>query len=154
MTFTELLAKLKTHPDNKIKQCALEMEYDDVLFQKGFSKPRTELQNLYAFRLNIARDINPSKFTKDEFKAWDLAMKNLLKSNAINTYLNIVHTKLNSYFFFWNSESYKLDAYIEFNNKSTMEESELRNDEIIEKGFSVSQIKFSKGVKVRDWKKK
>ncbi|WP_324024828.1 hypothetical protein QSV08_16585 [Maribacter sp. BPC-D8] len=154
MTFTQVLTKLKAYPDDKIKQCALEMENDDVLFQKGFSKPRTELQSLYALRLNIAKDINPSKFTKDEFKTWDLAMKDLLKSNAINTYLNVVHTKLNSYFFFWNSESHKLDAYIKLKSKSTIEESELRNDEIIEKGFSVSQIKFSKGVKVRDWKKK
>ncbi|MEP0264265.1 hypothetical protein [Dokdonia sp.] len=153
MTFNQVLAKLKTyHIDDKILKCILEMETNDVLFQRGFSKPRTELQSLYALRLNIAKDINPTKFTTDEIKTWDLAMKRLLESKAINTHLNVVHTELYSYFFFWDSESYKLDAYIELKSKSSLEESELRNDEIIEKGFSVSQTKFSKGIKARDWK--
>jgi hypothetical protein len=153
MTFENTIHNLKLEKDNSIAQeCLNVMRNGEVLFNSGFEQEKEQLTSLYSFRLNMAKDLNKDKYKADEISNWELAIKNLKTCSAKKLELNWVSSEFKHFMLFWNCESEQLAGIFYLYPKRSIKEQEKHNSEIIEKGFSVSSIKYDCGRIIKEWK--
>ena len=153
MDFEKTVQKLKLERDNSIaKECLNEMLNGEVLFNPGFEQEKEQLTSLYSLRLNMAKDLNKDKFKEDELSNWELAVKNLKRSSALRLELNWVSSEFKHFMMFWDCSSEQLVGIFYLYPNRDIKKQEEYNLQIIEKGFSVSSIKYDAGQFIKDWK--
>ena len=131
------------------KECLDCIKNETILFNAGIKKDKVELTNLYKLRLEIAKA--NSKFQKDEIASWETAITILEASKSKALFLSSITSERKTYFIFSDTTTKKLMAIYFLNNSSSIEEQERNYDQIIEKGYSVSTIKYIQGEEVRRW---
>ena len=131
------------------KECLYCIQNDTILFNAGIKKDKTELTSLYKLRLEIAKD--NSKFQIDEIASWETAITILEHSKSVALFLSMVMSERKTYFIFSDVTTKIVEAIYFLQNATSIEEQEKNNDQIIEKGYSVSTIKYIQGEEVRRW---
>ncbi|NHN25038.1 hypothetical protein FIA58_005040 [Flavobacterium jejuense] len=131
------------------KECLYCIQNKTILFNAGIKKDKIELATLYKLRLNFAK--HNDSFKEDEILSWKKAITTLEASKSVALFLSIVTSERKTYFIFSDVSTKTVEAIYFLNNITSIEEQEKNNDQIIEKGYSVSTIKYSKGEEVRRW---
>jgi hypothetical protein len=151
MNFKETLEGLKLENENCIAQeCKNEMLNSEILFNSGFEQEKKRLTSLYKLRLRIANENATHK--KDELLSLEIAVKNLENSSAELLNLNWLRTELKLFLIFWDNESKKLVGIFYLYQKTSIQKTEENYLESIERGNSVSAIKYEKGKFIKEWK--
>ncbi|WP_445710935.1 hypothetical protein [Flavobacterium sp.] len=130
-------------------ECLHSIQNETILFNAGIKKDKVELTSLYKLRLEIAKD--NSKFQIDEIASWETAITILEVSKSVALFLSRITSERKTYFIFSDTTTKELKAIYFLNNSSSIEEQERNYDQIIEKGYSVSTIKYDKGEEIRCW---
>ncbi|CAM4085164.1 MULTISPECIES: hypothetical protein [Flavobacterium] len=130
-------------------ECLHSIQNETILFNAGIKKDKVELTSLYKLRLDIAKD--NSKFQKNEIASWETAITILEASKSVALFLSRITSERKTYFIFSDTTTKKLEAIYFLNNSNSIEEQERNYDQIIEKGYSVSTIKYDKGEEIRCW---
>lgn len=130
-------------------ECLHSIQNETILFNAGIKKDKVELTSLYKLRLEIAKD--NSKFQIDEIASWETAITILEASKSVALFLSRITSERKTYFIFSDTTTKELEAIYFLNNSSSIEEQERNYDQIIEKGYSVSTIKYDKGEEIRCW---
>ena len=153
MNFDDTIHNLNLEKDNSIAQeCLNAMLNQEVLFNPGFEQEKEQLTSLYNLRLNMAKDINKDKFKEDEISNWESAIENLKNSSAKTLVLNWVRSEFRHFMMFWDYDTERLAGIFYLYPKSSIKKQEEYNEDIIERGFSVSSIKYNSGRMVKNWK--
>jgi hypothetical protein len=154
MNFDKTLKNLKLERDNAIAQeCLDAMVKGTVLFNAGIEQERQKLASLYALRLKIATSSETQKFKNDEIVHWQQSIEDLENSNALYIRLNTVRSDQKFFMLFWDRDSESLVAILSLYAKRPLEETELYYSETIEKGFTVSTVKYEKGQMTKHWQR-
>ena len=130
-------------------ECLHSIQNETILFNAGIKKDKVELTSLYKLRLDIAKD--NSKFQIDEIASWETAITILEASKSVALFLSRITSERKTYFIFSDTTTKELEAIYFLNNSNSIEEQERNYDQIIEKGYSVSTIKYDKGEEIRCW---
>ncbi|MFT6922992.1 MAG: hypothetical protein ACJA1C_002000 [Crocinitomicaceae bacterium] len=150
-TFQNTLENLTLFNDDLSSRCVSEMEKGTVLFSSGIKSDHTHLKNLYKTRLNTAQTINKEKFTELELASWSSTVDILNASYAKNLLLGRVQSETRQYFIFWDADKFEIVSLFYLVSKTTIQDTCLQNDEYINRGLTVSSIKYIDGQKAKDW---
>ena len=71
-------------------------------------------------------------------------------SKSKELFLSIVTSERKTYLIFSDTSTKTVEAIYFLYNTTSIEEQEKNNDQIIEKGYNVSTIKYEKGNKIRE----
>lgn len=152
MKFQETLNLLTKEKKNLVVQeCIQHMTYGTVLFNEGFTQDKEKLASLYSLRLNLAKKFNRNKLDESEIKYWEIAVENLNVSEALKLRLNWISSEEKTYFAFWDINTKNLDALFYLKSVNSIIQQEKNFDLSVKRGYSVSEIKFYQGKKVKDW---
>jgi hypothetical protein len=152
MTFDQVFSKLERINDNSsIEECVNAIRSGDILFSPGIIQEKSKLASLYKLRVNMKKNLQKDKFTPEELDNWDLAVDILNEYECEFSNLNIISTSEKGYFLFWDNKTEKLITSFWLINRGSIKNSEKNNDLSIERGHTVSSIKYSKTEKVKDW---
>ncbi|NME73038.1 hypothetical protein [Flammeovirga aprica] len=153
LTFDQVLKGLeKITEHTSIKELVWVIKNGDILFSPGIIQEKKNLASLYKLRVNIKKELQEDKFSKEELDNWNSAVNELDEYECIFVNLNMIITVEKIYFLFWDNKKVKLISSFWLNKEQSLNESEKNYDITIEKGYSVSSIKYSKTIKVKDWK--
>lgn len=130
-------------------ECLHSIQNQTILFNAGIKKYKVELTSQYKLRLDIAKDY--SKFQKNEIASWETAIADLKASKSKVLFLSRITSERKTYFIFFDTTTKELEAIYFLNNSSSIEEQERNYDQIIEKGYSVSTIKYNQEKEVKRW---
>jgi hypothetical protein len=146
---TEILKRFRN--EKFIEELLYAIYNEQIMFNPGFSKSKSEIENLYALRLKIAKEINRDKFKDDEINIWEEAIIKLTESKEETIHLTWIDSESKFYLLFLTQDLSRLIAFFWLNSKTSIKEKEDHNDEIIKKGHSSSAVKYNKGVREKEW---
>lgn len=148
MQLTDLIKSLQVK-STIAKECLNSIQNETILFNAGIKKDKTELTSLYKLRLDIAK--GNSKFQIDEIASWETTITTLEASKSEALFLSIVTSERKTYLIFSDVSTKTVETIYFLYNSNSIEEQERNYDQIIEKGYSVSTIKYIQGEEVRRW---
>ncbi|WP_044213127.1 hypothetical protein [Flammeovirga sp. OC4] len=149
LTFDQVLEKLEKTADHTLtEEFVRTIKNGDILFNPGIIQEKKKLASLYKLRVNMKKELQKDKFSKEELDNWNSAVHVLDEYECQFANLNIIIADDKVYFLFWDNKKVKLISSFWLNKEKSLNESVKNNDITIEESYSVSFIKYSKAKKV------
>ena len=122
----------------------------DCIYNSGIIMPRDHILNIYKVRLEIAKE--SKRLSVEEILDFSNCVKNIEETDSENIGIVNLTAENNLYMIFYEPSQKKIVGIIRFNQIDAMKNSEIYNDDTIEKGYSSKSEKYSKQNLIKSWK--
>lgn len=131
-------------------ECLDKIHQSDIHFHRGIFQNKSQLTSLYELRWKMAEELNRDKFKMEELENWKDAIEKLKTASFHEAQLSIIATEEKTYFIFINLDINQLAAIFFLYQKKSLDEREKYNQEIKQRGYTVSGQRYRKGILLDD----
>jgi hypothetical protein len=149
-TFEEFIEICKLNANEKYISELLKIVKElDCIYTSGIIMPYNHILDIYTLRLKIAEE--NKHLSENEILDFKYCVNNISKSNSENIGILNLRTEHNFFMIFYEPNPKIIFGIIKFTETETLKNIEDYNDEIMQKGYSSSAQKYSKGKLIKEW---
>jgi len=151
LTFQQLNDICNLNTDKKyVADCLQILKHQDCIFETGIIMPHDQIASLYSLRFDNAKEAG--KLSNDYLMDYKICVDQLDKSKSDFLGITSIYSDNFSFLVFYEPGSKMILGVLKSKNTFGIKSVEENATDTINKGFSSSAEKYSKGTFIRDWK--